>query len=431
MFAQALDGSSRVMTARLPGDLGPVRDTATAVADYRERLGGVTATGVGTREFPWSIATAICSRFFARCSGYSPRVPSDDPRTEQLMLLVDSVQDYAIFLLDPDGIVATWSRGAERIKGYRADEIIGRHFSTFYTPEAIARDHPAHELEIAVEEGRFEEEGWRVRRDGTRFWANVVITALFDASGTHVGFGKVTRDLTERRALQQDLLRSNADLQRFAALAAHDLAEPLRTIGGFADLVSRRYAGQFPEEAVPFLEQIVSGVSRMDALIESLLGYARAGELPPGDRFVRLEPVAYAVLGDLQAATEAANATVTIDVPYEAEVRAGEYGVALVLQNLISNALKFGERPSPRIAVHARAREAFWRISVRDHGAGIPAEELDTIFEPFRRGSGSAAPGTGLGLTTCRRIVERHGGSIGVESWPGDGSEFWFTLPAA
>jgi PAS domain S-box-containing protein len=358
-------------------------------------------------------------------------VPSDDPRTEQLMLLVDSVQDYAIFLLDPDGIVATWSRGAERIKGYRADEIIGRHFSTFYTPEAIARDHPAHELEIAVEEGRFEEEGWRVRRDGTRFWANVVITALFDASGTHVGFGKVTRDLTERRALQQDLLRSNADLQRFAALAAHDLAEPLRTIGGFADLVSRRYAGEFPEEAVPFLEQIVSGVSRMDALIESLLGYARAGELPPGDRFVRLEPVAYAVLGDLQAATEAANATVTIDVPYEAEVRAGEYGVALVLQNLISNALKFGERPSPRIAVHARAREAFWRISVRDHGAGIPAEELDTIFEPFRRGSGSAAPGTGLGLTTCRRIVERHGGSIGVESWPGDGSEFWFTLPAA
>src|SRR3954469_14404745 len=229
-----------------------------------------------------------------------------DPRSEQLALLVESVQDYAIFMLDPEGVVATWNRGAERIKGYRADEISGRHFSTFYTPESMARDHPSHELEIAIEVGRFEEEGWRVRKDGSRFWASVVITALLDSDGAHVGFGKVTRDLTERRAMQQDLLRSNADLQRFAALAAHDLAEPLRTIGGFADLINRRYAGQLPEEAVPLLQPLVSGVSGRDALMESRLGYARAGELPPGERFVRLEPVAHAVLGDLQAATEAA-----------------------------------------------------------------------------------------------------------------------------
>jgi PAS domain S-box-containing protein len=358
-------------------------------------------------------------------------MPPGNTRAEQLALLVESVQDYAIFMLDPAGIVATWNRGAERIKGYRADEIIGRHFSAFYTPEAIARDHPAHELEVALDVGRFEEEGWRVRKDGSYFWANVVITALFDSDGTHVGFGKVTRDLTERRALQQDLLRSNADLQRFAALAAHDLAEPLRTIGGFADLLQRRYAGELPAEAVPFLEQIVSGVSRMNALIEALLGYARAGELPPGEQYVALEPVVLAVLNDLQAAIDATRAEVKVDVPTEAEVRAGEYGLALVLQNLISNALKFSIGPAPAVAVAARAREAMWRISVRDYGPGIADADIETIFEPFQRGTDSDAPGSGLGLTTCRRIVERHGGSMGVESRPGEGSEFWFTLPAA
>jgi PAS domain S-box-containing protein len=358
-------------------------------------------------------------------------VPSNDQRSEQLALLVDHVQDYAIFMLDPGGHVATWNRGAERIKGYRADEIIGRHFSTFYTPEAIARDHPAHELEVAVDVGRFEEEGWRVRKDGSMFWANVVITALFDAGGTHVGFGKVTRDLTERRALQQDLMRSNADLQRFAALAAHDLAEPLRTIGGFADLIQRRYGDEMPAEARPFLEQIVSGVGRMDALIESLLGYARAGEVIAPDERVDLEPVARSVLADLYAAIQDAGASVEIDIPANAEVRAAAYGVALVLQNLISNALKFNDASNPVVGVRALMHSGVRRISVLDHGTGIDTQELETIFEPFRRGGTPEAPGSGLGLTTCRRIVERHGGSIGVQARPDGGSEFWFTLPAA
>jgi PAS domain S-box-containing protein len=352
-------------------------------------------------------------------------------RAERLVLLVEQVRDYAIFMLDTGGHVATWNRGAERIKGYRADEIIGRHFSTFYTPDAVARDHPAYELEVAIEEGRFEEEGWRVRKDGSRFWANVVITTIYGRDGKHIGFGKVTRDLTERRVMQQDLLRSNSDLQRFASLAAHDLAEPLRTIGGFADLIDRRYREELPAAAIPFFEQIVLGVQRMDALIESLLGYARAGEPPLGEGFVTLESVVRGVLDDLGAAVEATGARISVDVPAEAEVRAGEYGVALVLQNLLSNALKFSGEDHPRIEISARSRDDAWRVGVRDHGVGIEPADADVIFEPFRRADNADAPGTGLGLTTCRRIIERHGGTIGVESKPGEGSEFWFTLPAA
>jgi PAS domain S-box-containing protein len=358
-------------------------------------------------------------------------VARPDRRADQLALLVDSVQDYAIFLLDTRGVVATWNRGAERIKGYRADEIIGRHFSTFYTEEAKAIDHPAYELEVAMEVGRFEEEGWRVRKDGSQFWANVVITTLYDADGNHAGFGKVTRDLTERRALQQDLMRSNAELERFASLAAHDLAEPLRTIGGFADLIARRYRDQMPQDAVTFLDQIKSGVGRMDALIQSLLGYARSGSREINESVVAVGSIADAVVDDLRALIEQYRADVRVDAPDSAAVVADQYGLSLVLQNLIVNAIKFGGPGEPQVNVTAQREDGAWRVAVRDHGVGISRADRDRVFEPFERGRPMGAPGNGLGLATCRRIIERHGGRIGVDAPPDGGSEFWFTLPAA
>jgi PAS domain S-box-containing protein len=360
----------------------------------------------------------------------APKDVRNDLRNELLALLVDNVQDYAIFLLDPSGTVVTWNKGAERIKGYTAEDILGRHFSTFYTPDALARDHPAHELEVAVEEGRFEEEGWRVRKDGSRFWANVVITAVYDRQGKHIGFGKVTRDLTERRELQQDLMRSNEDLLRFAALAAHDLAEPLRTVGGFADLIQRRHADQLPDEVSGLFDQIKNGVGRMDALIQSLLGYARAGARAAGGTAVALEPVAHALLGDLRASVEESGAAVSIEVPEDATVLADAHGVALVLQNLISNAIKFSGPAAPEIVISTVREGSSWRTVVLDRCVGVEPTEAERIFQPLERAQTTGERGNGLGLATCRRIVEHHGGAIGVQPRAGGGSEFWFTLPA-
>src|SRR5438034_838846 len=162
----------------------------------------------------------------------------------QLAVLVNQATDYAIFVLDPDGHILSWNAGAQHLKGYEAEEIIGRHFSIFYSPEDRARNHPDYELDVAVREGRYEEEGWRLRKDGTRFWASVTITAVRDEEGRLTGFAKVTRDLTERRRTQRELegvveeLRlANEELDRFAAVAAHDMTDPLRTISGFAEFL--------------------------------------------------------------------------------------------------------------------------------------------------------------------------------------------------
>src|SRR6266700_5789928 len=171
-------------------------------------------------------------------------------------LLTESVQDYAIFMLDPEGRVASWNAGAELIKGYRPQEILGEHFSKFYPPEDVAQGKPQWELEIAEREGRHEDEGWRVRKDGTRFWANAVLNAMRDAHGGLVGFAKVTRDLTQRRRVEQALAQSNQELERFSYSVSHDLRAPLRAINGFAQALAEGHAAQLDEEGKRLLTVI-------------------------------------------------------------------------------------------------------------------------------------------------------------------------------
>jgi PAS domain S-box-containing protein len=348
----------------------------------------------------------------------------------QFRQLVADVRDYAIFGLDAGGHITTWNAGAEAIKGYHEAEVVGRHFSMFYTPEDLARDHPARELEVAAREGRYEEEGWRVRKDGTRFWASVVVTALRNDHGTLVGFAKITRDLSERRANEESLREIAAELERFATAAAHELSEPLHTITGLTDLLASRFGDVLGDEGGEYLHHVGQSAARLQARVDGLLEYARGSQRELAWRPVRLAEAVRHVLDGLGARIEERGAEIAADLEGLPTVRADQDMLEVVLQNLVANALKFtGE--APRIEIAAEPHDDGWCVWVRDNGIGIPADQQAAVFALFQRLHGEDRyAGTGMGLAQARRIIERHGGRMGVESEPGEGSRFWFTLPA-
>jgi PAS domain S-box-containing protein len=361
----------------------------------------------------------------------------EESRAQQLALLVESVRDYAIFLLDATGHIATWNPGAEHLKGYSADEAIGQHFSLFYTDEDRATGHPAFELEVATQVGRYEEEGWRVRKDGTRFWANIVLSAVRDPGGTLIGFAKVTRDLTDRRAADAALRDANAqlaatnrELDRFAAVAAHDLQEPLRTVAGFANILQDRHADQLDENAQAYLGFVTTAVGRMQRLVDDLLGYAKAGQQLPAAQAAGLASSAAVVVDELHAAIHGRGAAVNIEIDPDLTVRVHARDLESVLRNLLSNAVKFADAADPRVTVRGTVVSDSVRVDVIDNGIGVDPADRPRLFRPFQRlPSAAEYPGSGLGLAIAQRAIERNGGAIGVESVAGEGSRFWFTLP--
>ena len=401
----------------------------TAVRDERDRLIGF---GKVTRD--------LTSRLLAeqRLRTSAADLIAANERLKQFRLLVASVRDYAIFLLDPGGHIRSWNAGARQIKGYTEEEVLGRHFELFYTEEDRARSHPADELEIATREGRFEEEGWRVRKDGTQFWANVVVTALRDDAGDLVGFAKVTRDLSERRAAEMQLRetaaelgRSNAELEHFASIAAHDLTDPLHTMVGLSDLLVRRYGDALGEDGRAIVGEIAAGGERLRALVDALLSYARASQQPLEPQRVAVAAALRRVLRALHSRVEESGAIVGFEPEALPEVSADPEALELVLQNLLVNAMKF-TRPgeAPQVEVSAEKIEGAWRIVVSDRGLGVPEEERKRIFRSFERAHPhELVDGSGLGLALAQRLVARHGGAMGVEPAAEGGSRFWFTLP--
>ena len=350
--------------------------------------------------------------------------------------MVEAVRDYAIIYLELDGRVASWNKGAERIKGYRAEEIVGQHFSRFYRPTDVAAGKPDQELRVATSEGRFEDEDWRVRKDGSRFWANVVVTALRDASGEINGFVKITRDLTARKQAEdeikryaEDLRRSNQELEQFAYVASHDLQEPLRTVSSFSQLLARRYHGKLDADADEFVTFIVDGATRMQTLINDLLAFSRVGMRGNPLAPVACEHVLEIAKQNLEATIAESGAKITQD-PLPA-LSADETQLTQLFQNLLSNAIKF-RRPeeAPCIHISAVRHDGAWQFSMRDNGIGIAPQYFDRIFIIFQRLHGREEySGTGIGLAICKKIVERHGGRMWVESEPGTGSTFHFTIP--
>ena len=362
------------------------------------------------------------------------------------LLLVESVRDYAIFALDTTGHVLSWNEGAQRAKGYTAAEIIGRHFSTFYSAEDIAAGKPTWELEIATSEGRYEEEGWRIRKDGSRFWANVVITALRNDAGQLVGFAKVTRDLTERRAAEE---RRLADARRvaeaeassrvkseFLAAMSHELRTPLNAIGGYAELLELGIHGPITPDQRTALERIQRSQRHLLGIITDLLNFSRieAGQVEYDTVAVPLHVVVDTVLPLLEP--QAAAKGIALErrpCPAELVARADRLKVEQIILNLLSNAVKFTPAGG-RVAVDCSAAGDRVVISVRDTGPGIPADQQAAIFQPFvqlGRTRSSAHEGTGLGLSISRDLARAMDGDVTVESVVDVGSTFALALPRA
>jgi PAS domain S-box-containing protein len=348
---------------------------------------------------------------------------------EGFRLLVESVQDYAIFMLDPEGHIVTWNAGAERIKGYRSEEILGQHFSRFYPPEAAARGEPTAHLAVAVRDGCVEHEGFRVRKDGSLFWANVVITALRDEDKRLVGFTKVTRDLTERKKAADDLTRAHAELEAFSYSVSHDLRAPLRAISGYAQALIEDHGPGLNPEGQRMLHVVRDSATRMGQLIDGLLAFSRLGRQSLKKTPLDMTSIAQSVVEELTIGEPGRAHDVVIGALPPAH---GDGTlVRQVFANLLSNAFKFSAaRDAPRIEVGAGEEGGEAVYFVRDNGAGFDMRYADKLFAVFARLHGAEFAGTGIGLALVHRIIQRHGGRIWANSVPNTGATFYFTLPA-
>lgn len=419
-------------------------------------------------------------------------------------LVIESVSDYAIIALDTTGHIISWNPGAQRVKGYTAEEILGHSFTQFYPPERVAAGWPQHELAAAERDGRFEDENWRIRKDGSRFWANVVITALRDPEGRLVGFAKVTRDLTARREAEEtarrlaaeeaahaeatrraaelaslnDQLQEQAErleaqneelqtmmeelgqtndrllaalasaerardeaarsaaitteayreLDQFAYVASHDLKAPLRGIANLAQWIQDDVGDRLGAESTEHMRLLQGRVRRMEALIDGILAYSRAGRILAKPERVDVDTVVHDVLELLAPADD-----VTIDVQDALPtVEAERVPLQQVFMNLIGNAVKYTRayRADAMIVVRWRDAGNAFEFSVSDNGPGIAPQYHKRIWEIFQTlDARDKVEGTGVGLSVVRKVVEARGGRAWVMSSPGEGATFSFAWP--
>ncbi|SAK70067.1 PAS/PAC sensor hybrid histidine kinase [Caballeronia fortuita] len=353
---------------------------------------------------------------------------------ERFRLLVESVSDYAIFMLDTNGHIASWNTGAMRIKGYKPSEILGKHFSTFYCPEDLDANLPEIELQTAIRTGRVENEGWRVRKDGSLFWANVVITAVYDEHRVLRGFAKVTRDMSERKRLEQ-LEVSSRRISEFLATLAHELRNPLAPVRNAVGVMQME--ADVPERIAACRDIIDRQTSHLGRLVDDLLDMGRITTGKIDLRMTRVE-VSDIVARSLELVhpftDERAQRVVTM-LPSEPVIVMGDCTrLVQVVQNLLNNASKFSPRAST-ITIEVECEAAALLIKVIDEGRGISQKGLASIFDLFVQEDHYLNPGEaglGIGLTLCRSIVEMHGGSISAASGgPNRGSTFTVRLPYA
>ncbi|WP_042581225.1 PAS domain-containing hybrid sensor histidine kinase/response regulator [Variovorax paradoxus] len=417
-------------------------DIAAATGQFQEE--GWRLRKDGTRFWSSLVITRLTSpdgtlRGFSKITrDLSERQKHDDmlrASEERFRLIVDGVKDYAIFMLDPSGYIVSWNKGAKANKGYDAHEIIGKHFSVFYPPEVAATGFPDTELRVAREVGRFEDEGWRVRKDGSRFWASVIITALFDETGRHRGFAKVTRDLTERRRVST-LEDEGRRITTFLAMLGHELRNPLTPISNAVAIMERLGEGVDGKTLARMNNIISRQLKQITRLVDDLLDVGRitSGKIHLESKPVKLAEVIDEALEMVKPSADAKHhALVFQSTAPDAWIAGDRARMIQVVCNLLNNAVKFTPNGG-RIEVQLRAAGGNAEISVNDNGPGIAPASLPRVFMLFAQGEQEISRpqgGLGLGLTLVEQLVTLHGGDVSAFSKgvPGEGTEFIIRLP--
>jgi PAS domain S-box-containing protein len=386
---------------------------------------------------------------------------------ERFRLLVAGVKDYAIYMLDPKGYVSSWNEGAARIKGYEESEILGKHFSIFYPEEDVKSGKCEYELEEATRTGKFEDEGWRIRKDGSMLWANVVISAIRDSHKKLIGFTKVTRDLTEKRRAELKLQRAYADLEKrilertselalannslkgrekaleealkvrdeFLSIASHELKTPITSLKLQIQTIQKRLQvgngeGPSPERLSKSLELSLKQIDRLAQLVGDLLDVTKATaqklefQLEPTDLVALTKEVIERLDGQIQEA----GCEVIVKADAAVVGSFDRFRLDQVLINLITNALKYAPKQPVHIFINKTDNRAV--IAVEDRGPGVPEEMRGRLFERFERAENVRnIGGLGLGLYISKQIIEGHHGTIYAEDSPGHGARFVIKLP--
>jgi hypothetical protein len=358
-------------------------------------------------------------------------------QTEEIrsrMAAIVESSDDAIVGTTLDGVITSWNEGAERLYGFGTQDAIGRKISFLVPQDRMNEVRSILEREKAGE--RVEHfETVRRRKDGSLVDVSLTVSPILDADGQIVGVSNIARDVSARKRAEdlarraEDLARSNADLEQFAYVASHDLQEPLRMVTSYCDLLQRRYKGKLDADADDFIAYAVDGARRMQELVRGLLAYSRVGPHGKTLQSVDSAQVFDRAVANLTVAIQESGSVVSHGLL--PQVNADPTQLEHVLQNLIGNAVKFRREEPPRVRVKATRKGDMWLFSVKDNGIGIDSQYSDKIFAIFQRLHGRGKyPGTGLGLAICKKIVERHGGRIWFDSQPGEGSTFYFTVPA-
>jgi PAS domain S-box-containing protein len=421
LIAQMKKQEERLLVQRLDADTAAVRNAKALI------LVGYTLSFLCLFAAGWPIYQEMGKRSRAEVELHHSE--------ERFRLMVSNVQDHAIYLLDPQGRVLTWNIGSERMKGYSEKEILGRHYSVFHTAEDQANGLPERNLETAVRDGHVTCEGRRVRKDGSRFWASAVLTALRDETAKLRGFGKVTRDLTQQKQAEEEMKIRNAqletankELEAFCYSVSHDLRAPLRGIDGFSQALLEDQADQIDDQGKAYLHRIRAATQRMGELIDDLLSLSRVTRAEFLPKPTNLSEMACSIADDLRR--QQPGREVEFVVAPDLQASADPHLMRILLENLLGNSWKFtSKRERARIEFGRTEQNGSSVFFVRDNGAGFDLAYSGRLFGAFQRlHSMEDFPGTGVGLATVQRIVHRHGGGVWAEGAVGRGATFYFRL---